>query len=91
MVNHSDEDGWTPILSAASSGQAALVSFLISTGATARTCNSAKRTPLHYAASKGLVDVISLLLDAGAVHWITGSFLAEILVSSPGKLFIFII
>jgi ankyrin repeat protein len=64
-VNAEDEGGWTPILSASSSGHTQVVHCLVKAGANVNVSNSALRTPLHYAASKGHEHVIRLLIDAG--------------------------
>lgn len=58
--------GWTPLMSACSTGHAAVVATLLGAGASAALANSSGRTAAHYAASKGHAAVLSSLLDAGA-------------------------
>lgn len=64
-VNIADEDGWTPLLSAASGGHEGAVQLLLGAGADACAVNSTKRSALHYAASKGHVRVAQILIEAG--------------------------
>ena len=77
-----DEELWTPLHSAASSGKnpaavALLLSLLSSSSskgggesssssAAVDPLTSGKRTPLHYAASKGHAEIVGMLLKAGA-------------------------
>ncbi|KAG2494023.1 hypothetical protein HYH03_007948 [Edaphochlamys debaryana] len=65
-VNDQDEEGWTPLQSAASCGYEAVVGLLLQLGADVDTANSGGRTALHYAASKGKAAVVRQLLSAGA-------------------------
>ena len=81
-LSTADEELWTPLHSAASSGRSpAAVALLLSLlsspsakdGAAAAAAASAadprtsgKRTPLHYAASKGHAEIVRVLLAAGA-------------------------
>ncbi|GAM22126.1 hypothetical protein SAMD00019534_053010 [Acytostelium subglobosum LB1] len=64
--NTCDDGGWTPLLSASSSGHAHMVRLLLENNADANCANEAKRTPLHYACSKGKADIVDLLLQNGA-------------------------
>ena len=80
-LSTADEELWTPLHSAASSGRspaavALLLSLLSSPSAkdggaaaaasAADPLTSGKRTPLHYAASKGHAEIVRVLLAAGA-------------------------
>ena len=70
-LSTADEELWTPLHSAASSGRspaavALLLSLLASSKESVDLLTSGKRTPLHYAASKGHAEIVKLLLDAGA-------------------------
>jgi ankyrin repeat protein len=58
--------GWTPLMSAASTGSARVVNLLLGVGAEADAANSGGRTALYYAVSKGHTAIAALLLDAGA-------------------------
>lgn len=64
-VNKSDDDGWTPLLSAASGGHEGTVQLLLGAGADACAVNNTLRSALHYAASKGHVRVAQILIEAG--------------------------
>jgi ankyrin repeat protein len=58
--------GWTPLMSAASTGNVRVVNLLLGVGADVNTANSGGRSAVFYAASKGHAPVLQLLLDAGA-------------------------
>lgn len=63
----SDDDGWTPLHSAASAGRVAAVALLLTLdGVKVDAQTSAKRTPLHYACSKGHREIVERLVAAGA-------------------------
>lgn len=64
-VNKQDEDGWTPLLSAASGGHEGTAQLLLGAGADVCAVNSTQRSALHYAASKGHVRVAQILIEAG--------------------------
>jgi 26S proteasome non-ATPase regulatory subunit 10 len=66
LVNVSDEEGWTPLHSAVSSGREAMVELLLDLGADVAAANKGGRVALHYAASKGHVAIADLLLKRGA-------------------------
>ncbi|PSC71423.1 26S proteasome non-ATPase regulatory subunit 10 [Micractinium conductrix] len=66
LVNDADEEGWTPLHSAASAGHESVAALLVSLGAAASATTAQQRTPLHYAASKGQAGIVALLLGAGA-------------------------
>jgi ankyrin repeat protein len=58
--------GWTPLMSAASTGSMRVVNLLLGVGAEVNATNSGGRSAVFYAASKGHAPVLQLLLDAGA-------------------------
>lgn len=58
--------GYTPLHVAAHFGQAAMVRFLLSNGASVDSSTSAGYTPLHQAAQQGHTLVINLLLEGKA-------------------------
>lgn len=58
--------GYTPLHVAAHFGQAAMVRFLLSSGASVDSSTSAGYTPLHQAAQQGHSLVINLLLESKA-------------------------
>ncbi|KAI5678952.1 hypothetical protein M9H77_09902 [Catharanthus roseus] len=64
-VNSVDDEGWAPLHSAASSGNADIVEILLSRG-DVNLKNKGGRTALHYAASKGWMEVAQILLSHGA-------------------------
>ncbi|KYQ89680.1 ankyrin repeat-containing protein [Tieghemostelium lacteum] len=65
-VNTIDDGGWSPLLSATSSGHINMVKVLLEFGANPNDTNDTKKSPLHYASSKNRVDIVDLLLDYGA-------------------------
>jgi 26S proteasome non-ATPase regulatory subunit 10 len=65
-VKWADEEGWTPLHTAASAGQVATAKLLLSLGADANALTAQKRSALHYAASKGQEALARLLLESGA-------------------------
>ncbi|CAL9166559.1 unnamed protein product [Musa hybrid cultivar] len=65
-VNSKDEEGWAPIHSAASIGNAEIVEILLSRGGDVNLINDGGRTSLHYAASKGWLKVAEVLISHGA-------------------------
>ncbi|KAG0594602.1 hypothetical protein M758_UG092100 [Ceratodon purpureus] len=66
LVNVCDEEGWTPLHSAASGGRDAVVEVLLALGADVGAGNVGGRTALHYAASKNYVEIARMLIKAGA-------------------------
>lgn len=66
VADKQDDEGWTPLHSAVSSGREKVVAALLELGVNADTTNSGGQTPLHYAASKGHLAILRLLLKAGA-------------------------
>ncbi|GLI62660.1 hypothetical protein VaNZ11_005335 [Volvox africanus] len=66
VVNDQDDEGWTPLQSAASCGHEAAVDLLLQLGARVGDTNSGGRTALHYAASKGKTAIVRKLLAASA-------------------------
>eukprot|EP00249_Psilotum_nudum_P029227 c39701_g1_i1 orf=79-825(+) len=65
-MNSGDEEGWTPLHSAVSSGLWAVVEILLQAGADVSIANKGGRTALHYAASKGHVQIAQTLIEHGA-------------------------
>ena len=58
--------GYTPLHVASHFGQAAMVRFLLSSGASVEKRTNAGYTPLHQAAQQGHTLVINLLLESKA-------------------------
>ncbi|GJP37363.1 hypothetical protein CLOM_g21776 [Closterium sp. NIES-68] len=67
-VNVSDDEGWTPLMSASSSRRTAVVDVLLKAGADAMAVNRGGRAALHYAASKGHVAIVHSLLRSPEVQ-----------------------
>ncbi|KAH9298698.1 hypothetical protein KI387_030380, partial [Taxus chinensis] len=65
-VNGGDEEGWTPLHSAVSSGRDDVVEALLQAGADVSIANNGGRTALHYAASKGRLKIAQVLISHGA-------------------------
>jgi ankyrin repeat protein len=63
-VNCTTEDGWTPLLAAASYPK--LVKFLLGQGADPNIASARGYTPLMRAAGLGILKAVQLLLGAGA-------------------------
>ncbi|VAI22134.1 unnamed protein product [Triticum turgidum subsp. durum] len=61
-VNGKDEEGWAPIHSVASSGNAQIIDILLGHGANVDLTTDAGRTALHYAASKGRLNIAETLI-----------------------------
>jgi 26S proteasome non-ATPase regulatory subunit 10 len=75
VINSKDDEGWAPLHSAASIGNAELVEVLLTRGADVNAKNNGGRTALHYAASKGRLEIAQLLLTHGAKINITDKVL----------------
>lgn len=65
-LNAADEDGDTPLIVAAQSGELGVVGFCCGRGVNVNAVNKFGFTALHYAAAKGFGQQIHLLLAAGA-------------------------
>ncbi|CAM6114169.1 unnamed protein product [Calypogeia fissa] len=65
-INAGDEEGWTPLHSAVSTGNPSVTEALLRSGADVEIANAGGRTALHYAASKGHSDIARLLISRGA-------------------------
>ncbi|KAF8709832.1 hypothetical protein HU200_029545 [Digitaria exilis] len=66
LLNAKDEEGWAPIHSAASTGNAQIIDILLKRGADVELTTDAGRTALHYAASKGRLNIAEKLIEHGA-------------------------
>ncbi|KAH0786879.1 26S proteasome non-ATPase regulatory subunit 10 [Histomonas meleagridis] len=68
-VNQADENGWTPLITAASAGFAQIADALLQAGAKANLETKEKRNAFFYAVSKCHTQVIDLFLQNGIVSW----------------------
>lgn len=66
FVNIEDEEGWTALHSAVSSGHVSITQILLEAGAFVSAVNHGGRTALHYAASKGWTKLAEILIEHGA-------------------------
>jgi ankyrin repeat protein len=65
-VNAKNNDGWTPLYTAAETGHKDVVELLLANRADVNAKDNGSRTPLHAAAESGHKDVVELLLANGA-------------------------
>jgi 26S proteasome non-ATPase regulatory subunit 10 len=65
-VDKPDDEGWTPLIIAASAGHVELVNILLDAGASVSALTSQGRSALLYCASKGREELCSLLISRGA-------------------------
>lgn len=65
-VNARDHEAWTPIMRAASLGNANIVTLLLKNGADISLKSNQERGVLYAAAEKGHAGIVTLLLKAGA-------------------------
>ncbi|KAF7250297.1 Ankyrin repeat family A protein 2 [Varanus komodoensis] len=65
VINHTDEEGFTPLMWAAAHGQIAVVEFLLQNGADPQILGKGRESALSLACSKGYTDIIKMLLDCG--------------------------
>ncbi|CAH6787562.1 ankyrin repeat family A protein 2 isoform X2 [Phodopus roborovskii] len=65
VVNHTDEEGFTPLMWAAAHGQIAVVEFLLQNGADPQLLGKGRESALSLACSKGYTDIVKMLLDCG--------------------------
>ncbi|XP_039398796.1 ankyrin repeat family A protein 2 isoform X5 [Mauremys reevesii] len=65
VINHKDEEGFTPLMWAAAHGQIAVVEFLLQNGADAQILGKGRESALSLACSKGYTDIVKMLLDCG--------------------------
>ena len=65
-INAVDDEGWTPLMIAASANRIDIVEILIENNANLDLQNSYGNTALHYAASKNLIDIVKVLLSSDA-------------------------
>ncbi|XP_007533810.1 ankyrin repeat family A protein 2 isoform X2 [Erinaceus europaeus] len=65
VINHTDEEGLTPVMWAAAHGQIAVVEFLLQNGADPQLLGKGRESALSLACSKGYADIVKMLLDCG--------------------------
>ncbi|XP_033019478.1 ankyrin repeat family A protein 2 isoform X1 [Lacerta agilis] len=65
VINHTDEEGFTPLMWAAAHGQIAVVEFLLQNGADPQILGKGRESALSLACSKGYTDIVKMLLDCG--------------------------
>ncbi|XP_019338185.1 ankyrin repeat family A protein 2 isoform X3 [Alligator mississippiensis] len=65
IINHKDEEGFTPLMWAAAHGQIAVVEFLLQNGADPQILGKGRESALSLACSKGYTDIVKMLLDCG--------------------------
>ncbi|XP_030910005.1 ankyrin repeat family A protein 2 isoform X3 [Melopsittacus undulatus] len=65
VINHKDEEGFTPLMWAAAHGQIAIVEFLLQNGADPQILGKGRESALSLACSKGYTDIVKMLLDCG--------------------------
>ncbi|XP_004586220.2 ankyrin repeat family A protein 2 isoform X1 [Ochotona princeps] len=65
VINHTDEEGFTPLMWAAAHGQIAVVEFLLQNGADPQLLGHGRESALSLACSKGYTDIVKMLLDCG--------------------------
>uniref|UniRef100_A0A8C6X2Y2 Ankyrin repeat family A member 2 n=3 Tax=Elapinae TaxID=42168 RepID=A0A8C6X2Y2_NAJNA len=65
VINHMDEEGFTPLMWAAAHGQIAVVEFLLQNGADPQILGKGRESALSLACSKGYTDIVKMLLDCG--------------------------
>ncbi|RMC16412.1 hypothetical protein DUI87_06741 [Hirundo rustica rustica] len=65
LINHKDEEGFTPLMWAAAHGQIAVVEFLLQNGADPQILGKGRESALSLACSKGYTDIVKMLLDCG--------------------------
>ena len=65
-VNAKDDDGWTPLQDATTSGHKEIVELLITKGADVNVKTEEGETPLHTAVANDHKEIIELLIDKGA-------------------------
>jgi hypothetical protein len=69
-LNARDAHGLTPLVAAASSGDAAAVKSLLAQGAAVNAATADGRTPLIAAAQSGKIEIVAVLIAAGAdLNW----------------------
>jgi len=83
-VDAKDDEGNTPLMTAAQQGKVAAINFLLESGANVRESSKSGTTALHFAADAGHVELVELLVSAGAdlnaqsssgtpLHWSAGN------------------
>ncbi|KAM6228212.1 ankyrin repeat family A protein 2-like [Spheniscus humboldti] len=65
VINHKNEEEFTPLMWAAAHGQIAVVEFLLQNGADLQILGKGCESALSLACSKGYTDIVKMLLDCG--------------------------
>uniref|UniRef100_A0A8C8TVL6 Ankyrin repeat family A protein 2 n=1 Tax=Peromyscus maniculatus bairdii TaxID=230844 RepID=A0A8C8TVL6_PERMB len=65
VINHTDEEGFTPLMWAAAHRQIAVVQFLLQNGADPQLLGKGRESALSSACSQGYTDTVKMLLDCG--------------------------
>ncbi|TNN61254.1 Ankyrin repeat family A protein 2 [Liparis tanakae] len=65
VINHQDEEGFTPLMWAAAHGQIAVVEFLLQNGSDPNLLAKGRESALSLACSKGYTDIVKMLIDCG--------------------------
>ncbi|XP_059114891.1 ankyrin repeat family A protein 2-like [Peromyscus eremicus] len=65
VINHTDEEGFTPLMWAVAHGQMAVVQFLLQNGADPQLLGKGRERAPSLTCSKGYTDIVKMLLDCG--------------------------
>lgn len=72
-VNQGDEEGWTPIISAAAAGNMEILEELIGAGADLQAKTRQGRNALFYAISKCSLPIAEIIVDHVTPEWVIDS------------------